>query len=575
MEKHAVSRSKLLWAMFIIEIMTILSGLFVYAQAPSSYVFVSSEQSTGFFEGSGDLVFQVLRFPTGTVHEKFAMNTTISVSLNCTEIGLDIYLLNTTQFQRFYSGGNPKDDCVFASGHPNYDFSMQVNPDDYVVVVNRTNFISDNSVGILAGIEVTFINFDYSHVWPGLYITLMGIGAANVNIFLMKRAQLFKKVGLLFRSMFVARMTIPKKTAFSKYALRVYEELLSPVASWIVQFVPVLLAVFAVFLAEPSSTSPFANISWDYAARTALTVYFALIFLVSLALIIIMGFTVIPSEISIIISKKLGLLKEADVKNSAQMHTLSLSTLTRRRNWVIFSVPLLLFTVLFATVFRPQLIQELRVPSAMWAGLVIMMGYYGLVFSYIQSASMKEFVSSQFGRTARKRFLSRLRLQSLIEGSVVIVAETFEFAVIIGIIVSFFYYLILPVMYSSLANKYGMILAPSQPPALIGTFIVLLQIVLILIVLVWSIFYLLTGYIVPELLDRGQNWFFVGSIAFIMTFFTDRALSATIAQYLNTDLVLSLLLSFGMFVLVWVFEKFYKRMLQKYEIILRRKKKDG
>lgn len=575
MEKRLSSRSKLLWATITIEILVILLGLFVYFQKPSSYVFESNMQSTGYFEGNGDWIYQVLRFPTGTTHERFAINTTISLELNCTEIGLDIYLLNTTQFQEFFNGGNPKNDCVLASSPPNYNFCLQANPDDYVVAINRTNFMSNNAVKTLARIQVTFINFDYSRVWPGLYITLIGIGAANVNIVLMKRAQLFKKVRSLFRGMFAVRMTIPKKTAFSKYALRVYEEFFSPTAGWVVQFVPILLAFFVVFLAAPRSTSPFTDVAWDYVAKTALTVYFALIFLISLAMIVLMGFAIIPSQISIIVSNRLGLLKEDDVKSGTQIHTLSLSIIKRRRNWLIFPIPLLLFAALFATTFRSQFTQELRVPSVMWAGLIILMSYYGLVLSYIQSASMKEFVSSQFGRTAQRRFLSRLRLQSLIEGSVVIVSEFVEFAAIISIIVSVFYYFIIPVIYSSLATKYGLVSTPSQFPPMIGIFIILLQIVFILIVLVWSIFYLLTGYIVPELLDRGQKWFFVGSIAFIMTFLTDRALSAAFDQYLNTDLTLSLLLSFGMFVSVWIFEKFYKRMLQKYEIVMRRKENDG
>jgi len=543
----------------VIEILIIIVGISLYVQGPTPYLMILNATDAKNFMGDREWFYQPIWFPTGKVHAKFALNTTISVLFNYSKSGLIIYLLNETQFVHWEES---KSHYILIRSYPNYDFSLQVEPDDYFLAINLTNLEGNNTIQAFTDIKVTFENFNYSRVGPSLCILFVGVLAANVNIMLMRRRRMFNKINSFFRNMFVPRSSFPRKSIYAKYSLETYDTFAKPIASWLIQLLPALTVLLAVFRASPRSTSPFTSVAWDYVALAAITSYFIVLLISSLFFLTFLFVMTTFAELTFLISKKLGVLKAIDVSVISKINTLSLSRIRKRKNVFTISIPLILFAIIVA-VAPHTASQGANLPSFLWIAIILLLTYYGLVFSYIKSSALKEFAVPFFDKKTKKHFSSRLRLHSLIDAIVTTLGDFFFFFAFSGIVTFLFFCVFFPVLSSSLAVKYNLATTPNV--SLVEVFTLLVQVVWIGLLLVWSIFYGITGYIVPELIDRGLRSSFVGLVAFFLTFLTERVLSAIFDPYLNIDFVLSLLLSFSMFVSVWIFERFYRKMLLRYE----------
>lgn len=553
-----MSVPRLLLVFLILEIATVITGVWLYKQGPTPYSMILSSSSTKNYKlEAGKWLIDTLEFPTGKVHAKFGLNMTISMMFNYTDPKLIVFLFNETQVAHW---NNSKTDYVLMRSYPNYNFSLQVEPDNYYLTINGTHLEVDNNIQAFLNIKATVQNFDYSRVWPSLCLVLAGVTAVNINITLMKRHHMFRKLNPFFRKFFVPRTSFPGRSAYIKYSSEAYSEFAKPLLTWSVQFLPALITVFLIFKISPRETSPFTNVAWDYVALAAVTTYFTLLAFIALFFFMLLCFISTFAHLHFAISGKLGLLKAIDVSTVSKIGTLIVSRLRKRTNIPILSIPLIVFA--FVITMTPySLSQGVNLPYVLWITIVLMMIYYGLVFSYIKSSSMKEFLAQHHPRTKR-HFSARLRLQSLIEAVITTSGDLIFFVVTCGIVVSLFSYVIMPILSSSLAVKYGLASLPSISPFEVLT--MLIKVVLLALLLTWSIFYGITGYLVPELIERGLRGFFVGLVVLILTFLTDRILSMIFDPYLRIDWTLSFSASFMIFALVLIFEKFYRRMLQKH-----------
>jgi len=547
-----------LFVALIIEVAAIVVGIGYYRQGPTPYMITLKESDTRnlTFEG-GKWLFEPLDFPLGRVYARFALNMNLSVRFNDSEPGLSIYLLNESQFLNWnYS----KADYVLAREYPNYNFSVQVEPDYYYLAINASNLQGGNSTQASSDIVVVAQIFDYTNVWPYLCLALAGIIAANVTVFLMGRGHAFARIDSFLRAMYVPRADFPRKGSYARYSLEVYDKLIKPLLAWITPLVPALLAIAVVLRAWPRGTSPFTSVAWDYVALAAITLYFIVVGFVILFLFLFLSFVPRIADLALFISERLSILKAVDITVMSKIQTASLSEIRKKRSIPLISSPLILFAALVLITSPPP---EPKLPYYLWIALILMLVYYGLVFAYISSISLKKHLSAQFPKHTRRHLSGRLRLFSLIDAVTSTVCEIGFFLATVSALVSLFFYVFIPITSSSLAVRYGLT-APTNLGS-IDVFILLMEVVFIGFLLVWSIFYGITGYLVPELLDRGLRGSSVALLALFLTFLTERALSTLFDPYLNIDWTLSLLFSFPVFALILIFEKFYRRMLRRYE----------
>jgi hypothetical protein len=554
-----ISVSRLLSIALVIEILVVIAGISLYAQGPTPYLMTITESDVGNLVGIREWLYHYIEFPTGKIHAKFALNMTISTLFNYTRPGIDIYLLNETQLNHWEES---KLDYILTRSYPNYNFNSQVEPDDYYLVINATNLEVGNSIRVPLDVKVVFENFNYARVWPSLCVVFVGVVAANVNIALMKRRGMFRKIDSFFRSMYVPRASFPGTGTYSRYSIETYERFSKPLSGGLVQLLPALFIVFVVFRISPRVTSPFTSIAWDYVALASITIYSILCLFIPLFFFALLCITPRLADLSFLVSKKLGFLKAIDVSVESRIYMLDLSKIANRKSLFSMSIPLILFAAIIVMIPYSSS-QKATIPTILWIAVILMLSYYGLVFSYIKSSSMKEFAFSQLNKGVKRHFSSRLRLHWLVDTAVTALSGLIFFAVIIGIFVSLVSYVFIPVISSSLAVRYDLASLPTVSPA--EVFVLLFQVVLIGSLLVWSVFYGITGYIVPELIDRGVRGSFVGLTAFFLTFVTERVLSVIADPYLRIDLTSALLTALIIFVLVWAFEKFYKKMLRRYE----------
>ena len=210
-----ISVSILLSIALVIEILVTIIGVVLYMQGPTPYVMTLNETGSETFTRDSIWVYLPIWFPTGTIHAKFALNTTISVLSNSTQPGLAIYLLNETQLTHWQEY---KTDYILTRSHPNYNFTMQVEPNDYFLAINTTHFEANSTVQTLTEMKVTFQNFNYDRVWPNLYLVFAGVVAANLTIIFMKKRHMFGKIDSFFKRRFVANASFLEKKAYTEYA---------------------------------------------------------------------------------------------------------------------------------------------------------------------------------------------------------------------------------------------------------------------------------------------------------------------------------------------------------------------
>jgi len=551
---------KLRWLLvaLIIEVAAIVVGISYYRQGPTPYMITLKESDTKnlAFE-AGKWLFEPLDFPIGRVYARFALNMNLSVRFNCSEPGLSIYLLNESQFQKW---NDSNADYVLTREYPNYNFTIQVEPDYYYLAINASSLQGGNSIQASTDIVAVAQNFDYTRIWPYLCLAFAGIIAANVTVFLMGREGAFAKIDSFLRAMYVPRTSFPRKGSYMRYSLEVYDKFSKHLAVWLIPLLPALLAIVVVLRAWPRGTSPFTSVAWDHVALVAVTTYFILGAFIALFFFLFLCFVPRIADLGLAISEKLGILKAVDITVMTKIKTASLSEIRKIRSIPLFSTPLILFVALVLITSPPP---EPKLPYHLWIALILMLVYYGLVSAYISSISLKKHLSAQFPKQTRRHLSGRLRLFSLIDTVTTTVCDFGFFLAIVSILVSLFFYMFIPITSSSLAVRYGLT-APTNLGS-IDVFILLMEVVFIGVLLMWSIFFGITGYLVPELLDRGLRGSSVALLALFLTFLTERALSTLFDPYLNIDWTLSLLFSFPVFVLVLIFEKFYRRMLRRYE----------
>jgi hypothetical protein len=444
---------KLRWLLvaLIIEVAAIVVGISCYRQGPTPYMITLKESDTRnlTFE-AGKWLFEPLDFPLGRVYARFALNMNLSMRFNCSKPGLSIYLLNESQFLNW---NDSKADYVLAREYPNYNFSVQVEPDYYYLAINASNLQGGNSTQASSDIVVVAQNFDYTRVWPSLCLVVASVIAANINVALMKRNHAFTRIGSYFRKMQVPRANFPRKGAYARYSLEVYDKFAKNLSAWLLQLLPALLAIVVVLRTLPRETSPFTCVAWDFVALSATTLYFIFVAIISLFIMMMVCFTPRIADLGLMISNRLTILKAVDVSVMSKISTLSLSKTRKRSNIPILSAPLILLALLVLVTPPPQ---EASLPNNIWATLILILVYYGLIFAYYKSSSMKEFLLTHYHNQIRRRISTRLRLFSLVEAVTTTFGQFIFFFVFVGTVISIFYYVFFPIVSSSLAIKYGL-----------------------------------------------------------------------------------------------------------------------
>jgi len=223
----------------------------------------------------------------------------------------------------------------------------------------------------------------------------------------------------------------------------------------------------------------------------------------------------------------------------------------------VIGVPLSVFAAT-SVIFRETLFNYEAILSSpdILVIIGILIAYYGLVFSYIDSKSSYQIL----GRMRRSR-IELYRKHKLIEGLVSIAVTFAFFSAMFCIFIIICFYIWMPIASSSLAAKCGLTSIPSVSAT--SVIFLVAKVLASSLLLYYSMFLGITGYVVPTLLDKGVKGSLVASVALVLTFITERALSAIIMPQVESYWVLSLVFSFSVFILVLVFEKFYTRMLRK------------
>ena len=193
----------------------------IYTQEPDSFIFAENEHDFKVLDCSAGVDYLYVPFPTGDIHSQFALNMTLTAQFNSTDPGLTIYVLNATQLLNW---DNSKSDSTLLKNAPDYSFSIQVQPSDYLIVIKSTDCTTREKLQVNTEIQVFFQNFNYSSIWPGLYLILAGVISANLTFILMSKKQFFKKVDLFFKRRFEVSTSIPGNKAYSNYAAETYEK---------------------------------------------------------------------------------------------------------------------------------------------------------------------------------------------------------------------------------------------------------------------------------------------------------------------------------------------------------------
>jgi len=554
-----LSRCRLLQIILILEIVTVSSGFYLYMQGPTSFLTsltLSKTEDLFFYPRIGancSLGF-------APAYKKFIVNMTVSADLNFTGPGLEVFLLNRTQFEN-WNGSNVG--FTLKREYPDYNFSAKVEPDEYYLAL-RGNLSEGRAVSCIHQAKAVLQDFDYGRVWPFFCLTLAGIIAMNINIGLMKKEKMFVRLDMFIEKMCRPWTELPKKSlkGYMTYQANSYRRFFRPLLSFCTQYLPIFLmiCVFLMYYVRIAGRNIlFADVMWDFVFISTITSYPFLLLIICGCILMALFTTFRARDLEFAISKRLGILKNAYVDESSQIGSLIVDILREKKVIAIVSAPVVLLVgVLLA--FQGYLFrfEQIELTPLLWALIGMLLAYYGLIFAYQNSKIMRQTLGH-----ARRAQIDVYRKNMLLEGLVSSTCSVLSFVLIVSFFIIILEYGWLPILSSSLAVKYGLIIF--QTVNLGSLFFLLMKVVLLAYLLYTLIFTGISGYLVPTLIERGVKGPVVAFTALILTFLTDRLLSFVLKPFVDTDLVISLFPSFAVFVSVLVFEKFYKRILGPYE----------
>lgn len=327
---------KLIYFLLAIEILAVILGIFWHSIGPEPFTMSITEENSEQFKTSNNWNYMPILFPTGSIHSKFALNMTLSATFNMSEARFDVYLFNSSQFLKL-KWGEVGSEHVFLSEFPNYNFSIQVPSDDYVLAINSTEKTAVSGIEVNTKVGVFFQNFDYSRVWPSFFLLVTGLVTINLNIILMKKLKAFRKIDSFFRRRFVIQASFQGKKAYASYALETYEKFTKPLISKLVLLLPILLSVLILIRSYPQGTSPFVNVAFDYTAWSTITAYLSLLLIIPVVMSVLTLSLTVPTEISMKISDKLSLLRRTDVKRLSDVGVFNIASLRKRRYLPIYN----------------------------------------------------------------------------------------------------------------------------------------------------------------------------------------------------------------------------------------------